>query len=338
MMDRVSPFRSSQYRPSGRHSRGFTLIELLVVIAIIAILIALLLPAVQQAREAARRTQCKNNLKQIGLALHNYHDTYGRLPITQYDVQPSGDYLTLTCWTRAILPQMDLATITTNWNDQLNFSMGQNAVINRTGIPVYKCPTSPAPLVDSWTSAGGSADPQQFVPDSAGNYVGGIAEYSCIANSQITPDTAAPPLSGIGMMNYSTASNPAQVSKRFQDVTDGLSNTMMLGEVSGGAKNYGPNRQPDGTFQKLRFHNWAGQNRISFRDYKTDGTASNATLDPCLVNCFGGAGGSNLYSFHTGGAQAALGDGSVRFISQNIDFNTACRLATCQDGVPVGEF
>ncbi|WP_010581703.1 DUF1559 domain-containing protein [Schlesneria paludicola] len=321
-----------------RSRHGFTLIELLVVIAIIAVLIALLLPAVQQAREAARRTQCKNNLKQIGLALHNYHDIYNRLPITQYDSQPAGDYLTLTCWTRAIFPQLDLATITNNWNDLQNFSIGQNAVLNRTPIPAYKCPSSPAPIIGLWTSAGGTLDPQLFTSDVAGKYSGGICEYSCIANSQITPDTATPPLSGIGMMNYNTSANPAEVSKRFQDVTDGLSNTMMLGEVCGGADNYTPNRAKDGTSQKLRFHNWAGQNRISFRDYKKDGTASNTTLDPCIVNCFGGAGGSNLFSFHTGGAQIALGDGSVRFLSESVDFQTACRLATCQDGAIVGEF
>jgi hypothetical protein len=140
------------------------------------------------------------------------------------------------------------------------------------------------------------------------------------------------------MMNYSTAANPAEVSKRFQDVTDGLSNTMMLGEVCGGADNYLPNRTKDGTSQKLRFHNWAGDNRISFRDYREDGTTNNATLDPCLVNCFGGAGGSNLFSWHIGGAQIALGDGSVRFISEDIDFATACRLITCQDGVPLGSY
>jgi prepilin-type N-terminal cleavage/methylation domain-containing protein len=332
------PVGDGMPQSSSPRRRAFTLIELLVVIAIIAVLIALLLPAVQQARESARRTQCRNNLKQIGLALHNYHDIYDRLPITQYDSQPAGDYLTLTCWTRAILPQLDLATITNSWNDQQNFSVGQNAALNRTPINVYKCPSSPAPMIGLWTSAGGTLDPQQFTPDSNGKYQGGICEYSCVANSQITPDTASPPYSGIGMMNYNTTTNPAQVSIRFQDVIDGLSNTMMLGEVSGGADNYTTNRTRDGTSQKLRFHNWAGQNRISFRDYKRDGTASNTTLDPCLVNCFGGAGGSNLFSFHIGGAHVTLGDGSVRFVSDSVDFRTACRLITCQDGVPVSTF
>jgi prepilin-type N-terminal cleavage/methylation domain-containing protein len=324
-----------RYFPRRRHA--FTLIELLVVIAIIAVLIALLLPAVQQAREAARRTQCKNNLKQIGLAIHNYYDIYSRLPITQLEppTQPSNDYLTLTSWTRGILPQLDLATITAAWNENQNFSVGQNAVLNRTAIAAYKCPSSPAPAIGSWKIV---SDPQAFTPDSSGGYSGGICEYSGVANTQITPDTVTPKFSGVGMMNYSTTANPAEVSKRFQDITDGLSMTMMIGEVCGGADNYTPARQRDGTTQKIRFHNWAGQNRISFRDYKRDGTMDTATLDPCLVNCFGGAGGSNLFSFHTGGAHIVLGDGSVRFISENIDFQTACRLATCQDGVPVGDF
>lgn len=304
---------------------AFTLIELLVVIAIIAVLIALLLPAVQQAREAARRTQCRNNLKQLGLALHNYHDVHGRLPITQYESQPSGDYLTLSSWTRLILPQIDLATITSNWNEAYNFSVGPNATLNKTPITVYKCPSSPAPAVGTW-----NADGQQlFDADSSGKYLGGICEYSASSNTQISIDAT---LNGTGMMDYDKTKD---VSKRFRDITDGLTNTFMVGEVSGGAPLYLVTKQLDGTLtQKIRFHNWAGQNRISFRNYNANGTAGGR----CLVNCFGGAGGSNLFSWHTGGAHVTLGDGSVRFISDNIDFQTMCRLVTCQDGQVIGDY
>lgn len=312
-------------RPSSSRKRAFTLIELLVVIAIIAILIALLLPAVQQAREAARRTQCRNNLKQIGLALHNYYDTYSRLPITQYESQPAGNYLTLTTWSRSLLPQLDLVTVTNNWKETGNFSVAPNATLNKTPIAVYKCPSSPAPAVGTW-----NADGQQlFDADSSGKYSGGICEYSASSNTQIASD---PTLSGTGMMDYDKTK---EVSKQFRDITDGLSNTLMIGEVCGGAALYKTNKQVDGTLtQKLRFHNWAAQNRISFRNYNADGTAGGRGL----INCFGGAGGSNLFSWHSGGAQVAMGDGSSRFLSENIDFVTMCRLVMCQDGQVPGDF
>lgn len=311
--------------------RGFTLIELLVVIAIIATLVAILLPAVQQARESARRTQCKNHLKQIGLALHNYHDTYSRLPITQYELNTGSDYLILSTWTRSILPMLELGVITDGWNERQNFSVGQNAVLNKGTIPIYKCPSSPTEPIGTW-----NPDGQQLTEPAGVPYQGGICEYSAISNTQIT--AAVSPeyllLSGTGMMDYDKVK---EVSKRFRDVLDGLSNTMMIGEICGGAQLYIANRVPDPTTtQRIRFHNWAGQNRISFRGFSADGVTQNG--GKCLINCASSAGGSNLYSFHSGGANVTLGDGSVRFLSQNMDFATTCRLAMCNDGQTVGEF
>ncbi len=316
---------------SARLQNGFTLIELLVVIAIIATLVALLLPAVQQAREAARRTQCKNHLKQVGLALHNYHDVYLRLPITQYENNSNGDYITLTSWSRSILPFLELGAITDGWDNMINFSIGNNATLNKSSIPVYKCPSSPAEPIGTWNDDG-----QQLFDSPTGNtYEGGICEYSAVSNTQInssvSPDYAI--LSGTGMMDY----QKPDVSKRFSYVLDGLSNTMMLGEVCGGEKLYLAKKQldPSGT-QKLRFHNWAAQNRISFRGFSQDGLTQHG--GKCLINCASSSGGSNLYSFHNGGANVALGDGSVRFLSENLDFVTTCRLVMCNDGQVVGEF
>ena len=117
--------------------RGFTLIELLVVIAIIAILIALLLPAVQQAREAARRSQCKNNLKQMGLALQNYHDTHRVFPISHGDTGNSFG------WRASVLPNIDQAPLYNKINFSENIINTDNLEVARTPLPVYRCPSDP---------------------------------------------------------------------------------------------------------------------------------------------------------------------------------------------------
>jgi prepilin-type N-terminal cleavage/methylation domain-containing protein len=131
------------------HRKGFTLIELLVVIAIIAVLVSLLLPAVQQAREAARRTQCKNNLKQIGLALHNYADTFSRFPL------PSlmwgnllggggvGGTQTSNVWSLAILPYMDQANVYNQYNFSRSAWDPANTVAGQSKLPAYLCPSTP---------------------------------------------------------------------------------------------------------------------------------------------------------------------------------------------------
>ena len=123
-----------------RSKRGFTLIELLVVIAIIAVLVALLLPAVQQAREAARRVQCKNNLKQIGLALHNYHDAFNRLPITTY-VSPVNEWAARAGIFVRLLPYIEQQAL----SDKFNMQVGNQFNHPWTGeiVPSYSCPSEP---------------------------------------------------------------------------------------------------------------------------------------------------------------------------------------------------
>lgn len=130
--------------------RGFTLIELLVVISIIAILIALLLPAVQQAREAARRTQCKNNLKQIGLALHNYHDVARAFPPGWIAVDDTGspsahEGTSGVGWAAMILPYLEQGNIYSQFNASLPLTDPANAAFLRNQIPGYKCPSDPQP-------------------------------------------------------------------------------------------------------------------------------------------------------------------------------------------------
>ncbi len=130
---------------------------------------SLLLPAVQQAREAARRTQCGNNMKQLGIALHSYHEMYGRLPITQYENNTGTGYLILSSWSRSLLPMLDQGPIAIKWDDQKNFSVGSNAVLNKAWLPVYKCPSSPAPR----SAPGSRTDSSSSIP-TARKVPGGI--------------------------------------------------------------------------------------------------------------------------------------------------------------------
>ncbi|HTN02852.1 MAG TPA: DUF1559 domain-containing protein [Planctomycetaceae bacterium] len=303
-----------------RRRAGFTLIELLVVIAIIAILIALLLPAVQQAREAARATQCRNNLKQMGLAMHNYNDVYGRFPISQSWSSLGPQYAISACWARSLLPYVDQAGAFNQYNSSLSHLDPANRPIVGLSLPLFKCPSSPAQPVVEMT-----------VDTAAFNWIGatngevikvGINEYACLSN------TAVNGVSTVGLMPYNG------FSTKISEVTDGLSNTLLATEIAGGGVVYRADRQVLSTNTSLHWRIWAGFSRLSMRGYSYDGLVQHG--GNCVVNC--NSDGANLYSFHPGGAFALLGDGSVRFIGQNIDLTTMVRVVTRDDGQPVGEF
>ncbi|MDB5337001.1 MAG: xcpT 17 [Planctomycetaceae bacterium] len=194
--------------------RGFTLIELLVVIAIIAVLIALLLPAVQQAREAARRSQCKNNIKQIGLALHNYHDA-----MTVFPTGATGKAMGLAF----ILPYLDQSPLYNliNFNIDIYGPASQPAI--NTVIPVFVCPSNPTSAV-GYTVSGGA-------------WYGSIAmvDYALVCGSDLGPNTS--PLAGgalacNGVFCYTTKwGTLAKIG--MKDITDGSSNTFGVGEYAG---------------------------------------------------------------------------------------------------------
>jgi prepilin-type N-terminal cleavage/methylation domain-containing protein len=206
-----------------RARRGFTLIELLVVIAIIAILIALLLPAVQQAREAARRSQCKNNLKQIGLALHNYHEQAGTLPPGWIGVDlatrlPDVEGLNGFGWGAMILPHLDQTPL----YNRINFFVGVadplNLVPRTTNLTVYRCPSDTGP--QQWTILDEADGTTPLAELPLANYVGafGTGElHDC--------EGQPPPFACRGNGVFSHLSKT-----RFADLTDGVSTTILTGE------------------------------------------------------------------------------------------------------------
>jgi prepilin-type N-terminal cleavage/methylation domain-containing protein/prepilin-type processing-associated H-X9-DG protein len=309
--------------------RGFTLIELLVVIAIIAILIALLLPAVQQAREAARRSSCKNNLKQFALALHNYHDVALSFPMGQNNYWRS-DALgwggNRAGYMQATLPYLEQGPLFNGFN----YATGLHACCDRAGwpnveqrVPTLMCPSDPFSGKNA-TIGATPANGQGF----HGNYLG------CFGNTTYDDATA------IRGGQYGTAANGVfyMVSRtRMRDLTDGTSNTLFLGEIL---------IADDKTTHDLRgryYNTWDGNTLVTTllppnpnvpdsTEYCDNGTPK----VPCVSTLSGGA--VYMRSQHPGGAQAAFGDGSVRFISENISVNIMRAVGSRNGGETVGDF
>ena len=298
--------------------RAFTLIELLVVIAIIAVLIALLLPAVQQARESARRTQCKNNLKQLGLAMHNYHDVNNFLPCGAFTGVGGTDVAGMV-WVRALLPMIDQANSYNLWNYSQDYYSGTgntNINIVRTIFPAYLCPSDTP--TKTWNNA---------------------PNYNYAVNLGNTDSIRTPTLNSVVFFPapFTYANN---VFYGLRDINDGTSNTLLVSEVRQGqiASDlrgltwYGPH---------VGFTTQYGPNTAS-PDNLNGGFCQNTQMSLIGLPCTPMSSPPNTIfasrSKHVGGVQALLGDGAVRFISNNIDITTWRRLSTMADGQTVGEF
>ncbi len=332
-----------------RKRLGFTLIELLVVIAIIAILIALLLPAVQQAREAARRTQCKNNLKQIGLALHNYHETFDTLP---YGGRPSPQNWGSSFFL-CLLPYIDQAPAYNRVN--LNTWPGWATnfpTYNGLVVPGYICPSSPLPkfrerdnvtlLVPSYVGISGvSVGAAPADADSDGILDG--TSITIAGRTGLDTVRASYQQRGNGAL-YSIS------SIKLNNIKDGTSNTMVVGEQS----DWGANRTD--IRSGWDWGAWMGTAQIP------NGGGGYALTDPRIANlttlhpnwkigakpargshAYVGGGGEGcgnypLQSAHVGGVQILLADGSVHFMSENIDMGIAFNLADRGDGQVLGEW
>lgn len=329
---------SNMKRTAGfRKMSGFTLIELLVVIAIIAILIALLLPAVQQAREAARRSSCKNNMKQIGIALHNYHDTFSTLPpgiVEFYDSADRGNW----GWAAYILPSMEQSTIynTLEISDiSLAEALDNPAMVSimKQPLAAFQCPSSPVPAETDRDINSLSGGPDVFLTIST--YAGNGGSWRLYK----TKASAAAAGRNEGCVNGVFWSNS---SVQFRDITDGTTNTIMVGERTWELTKLGTPLSFKGRTHPHAAHIYGTATAASNTYY---GMADVLGVGESRINGSGYPRNS-FSSSHTGGAHFVLCDGSVRFISENVDHlkstsaidSTFERLLDRADGDPIGEY
>ncbi len=293
---------------------GFTLIELLVVIAIIAILIALLLPAVQQAREAARRTQCKNHLKQLALAVHNYHD--------QHNVVVPQRILSRHSWMSLLLPHVEQSNLYATYDFNLPWNHVTNQPAIQTVLSILHCPSTPSE--------------ESYLYD--------------LGNGRWASGTDYGPTSGVvGNRFYrpkrdSRGAINAQLPTKLVTITDGTSSTLLFVEDVGRPDHWvRGKRGPDisnngcGNFNVnngvVRGGSWADPNNaLPLHGFTRDGLRCPG---PCAINC---TNNNEAYGFHTGGIQAAFADGHVQFLSENIAYSVYAELITARGGEILGEF
>lgn len=346
---------SMALRRSVRARHGFTLIELLVVIAIIAVLIALLLPSVQQARESARRTQCKNNLKQFGLAMHNYHDNHQCFPPGYLGYPPAlpGDCSTINNvvtfdpvspltvaaraqgwgWGAYLLPFMDQGnlyqalgvgskqTVCDNATGAAADPAVGSATLERTVLGIFICPSATDPEIHQTRDA--STTPNNPSMHAKSNYRG-VAGVN-FNGKEMNPGNVNYGLQGV--FGNAVMFPPT----RMQDALDGSSNTFAIGEAYRRDLNTDFINFTAGEYVGARWFGIAADDRQTAVIGQLAASPSTFSMNGASINAFA--------SRHAGGGQFLLVDGSVRFISDNADQNTLSRIGTMNDGkiAPVGQ-
>lgn len=316
---------------------GFTLVELLVVIAIIGILVALLLPAIQAAREAARRSQCSNNLKQLGVALHSYHDAFSYFPYNAHTQTSSGATRQRgPSWFLRLLPFMEEGNIVEQAIFSGDWSLQDGAspnttLINRLVVPGLYCPSSPLLPTKTLSNAVNGTVVVQLP-----NYVGIEGSYYTGGKSGVV--AGQPYHDGYGRTVYNGVIQTAEFPVKIPYLTDGTATTMVVSEQS--------NFQIDAAGTKIDRRSsghWGGawscgagardwtQNVTTIRYPIAGGVGLTGNTQPYEVNI-------PLFSAHPGGVQCTLADGAVRFVSDSIDFNILTALADRGDGEAVGAY
>ncbi|KAA5538936.1 DUF1559 domain-containing protein [Roseiconus nitratireducens] len=283
-----------------RRRAAFTLVELLVVIAIIGILVGLLLPAVQSAREAARRMQCSNNLKQVGLALHNYHDTFRSLPPAWADWDGLWATPLHTAHANAaILPFLEGSSVEDRYDYDVRWDHANNAPLANLMPVTYQCPSTPG--------AGEIEPNSQFQ----------TSDYTYIRSDTGWVTDPTPNHSMFEQNEF----------RKFRDVLDGLSNTIMQYESAGRTTLYVHGRQTTApAWWSGEYRAWAGHFDSSWM-YPFQVTVDPASGPPSVTYFVGSdvinvANWGSPYSFHPGGVHVSLADGSVRFLTEFVDLDT----------------
>jgi prepilin-type N-terminal cleavage/methylation domain-containing protein/prepilin-type processing-associated H-X9-DG protein len=309
---------NAYYFGTGRRSlRAFTLIELLVVIAIIAILIGLLLPAVQKVRDAANRMKCANNLRQIGLACHNYHDVNGSLPPAYQKgpvPQAGGNPTAMGCWVH-LLPYLEQENVSRQFNWDYAWLDPQNLPVVTQHLKVLQCPSAKADRF----GAG-------ITPDRGR---GACTDYAATLEVGAPLVDRDPPLidwlGSYDEYRYAGALGPRYHATALSEITDGLSTTILITEDAGRPDRWQAGRLVPDVFTPGGA--WAsGPNFITMRGSTRDGSAQPG---PCAVNC---SNNQEIYGFHPGGVNVLLADGSVHFVKQTIDIRIMARLITRAGG------
>lgn len=335
-------------------TRGFTLIELLVVIAIIAILIALLLPAVQQAREAARRTQCRNNLKQIGLAMHNYLDTHRVFPPAYVDLRGNpGSLASLVdnqghwAWSVFILPFLDGGpqySLLNPGTQTATQAMTNQALVMQRTLPAFRCPSDSGPSQHNTTTTLG------FCITDVGGTERGLPVSNYLVSGNTKQVRQHKPTNQLDGTTGSTGMFYRDSRIGMSELTDGSSNTILAGER---AYTRGGFLQGAGTLYATRDRDRSGpehQNHPATDRYYNQGLHTVAASCHWGINAVLTTSDNNdrtpsYSSLHTGGAHFVMADGAVRFISENIQNDqslltdsTLERLVSISDGGVVGEY
>ena len=318
------------HRLAGRRT-AFTLVELLVVIAIIGVLVALLLPAVQAAREAARRMQCTNNLKQLGLAIHNHHDVMGIFPPSEDERFNASGGKIKHSWVPHILPFIEQKALheqyrfDRDWDNKATNDAAGGPI--KVSLPTFLCPSAPGKNQREQNENRGCLD---YPATTERYWQGGGNPFVSATQAQFVK-TSDPYFIGVLGHNKITGGSLDPCRRRFADITDGTSNTFLLAECAGRNQKFhmGKRITPKNTRGP-----WANPgSRINING--CDPNDATALYGPKAVNCIND---KEIYAFHPGGANACMADASVRLVSQSTSLDIVLALLTRGRGEVISDF